>query len=342
MGERSEGLRARWPRGLAASIMVALATSCGGSPSRPDPPPPPSAPTLTCPSTVDALAHKGNLPNVTFDLPVAQGGQAPVSVSCDPASGTEFPLGESSVTCTATDARSQTGTCTFTVAVSPVPQIAKTKFMAFGDSLTLGTTSPAPGILVLSVADSYPTKLLALLSGRYLDQKITVVNEGLSGRFAADDFPRFQDAMRAVQPQVVLLMEGANDLNNPGEQPAIPKIVGALEKMVDDARSRGAIVFLATLPPQNPDGRNGHHADELPELNRQIAEAAADEGATLVDLYGMLGTYVGYIGVDGLHPTPVGYQRIAEIWRDAIEEQLEEAASQTALPSPMLRAARRR
>jgi lysophospholipase L1-like esterase len=320
--------------------MAALAASCGGSPSRPDPPSPPSAPTITCPSTLDVLAHKGRLPNVNFELPAAQGGQVPVAVSCDPAPGAEFPLGESTVTCTATDGLSQTGTCTFTVTVDAVPRIAKTRFMAFGDSLTAGTTSPAPEILALDVSDSYPTKLLALLSGRYLDQTITVVNEGYPGRFAADDFPRFQDAMRADKPQVVLLMEGANDLNNQGEI-AIPRVVGALENMVSDARSRGAIVFLATLPPQNPDGKNGHHAGLLPEINKQIAMTAADEGATLVDLYGELGTYVGYIGVDGLHPTPAGYQRIAEIWRDAIVEQLDQGATQTALSPPLLRAASR-
>ncbi len=318
---------------MVAGLGMALVGSCGGGSTQPDPPPNPSAPTITCPATVEALAHKGVLPTVTFDTPVAQGGQAPVGVACSPASGTKFPLGDSSVTCTATDAGSRTGTCDFTVTVDAVPQITKTKFMAFGDSLTAGTTSPAPTVLVLDLEDSYPTKLLALLSGRYLDQTITMINEGAPGHFVETDFSRFQDAMRADRPQVLLLMEGANDLNTYGE-PSITHIVGSLEQMVSDARSRGAVVFLATLPPQNPAGKNGHHANLLPELNDQIARTAADEGATLVDLFGEMGTWKGYIGADGLHPTAEGYQRIAEIWRDAIQKQLERGAESTAVPAP--------
>ena len=97
-----------------------------------------------------------------------------------------------------------------------------------------------------------------------------------------------------------------------------------------------AVVFLATLPPQNPDGKNGHHAGLLPELNDQIARTAADEGAILVDLYRELGTWRGYIGADGLHPTAEGYQRIAEIWRDAIQEQFEKGGGASGLPAPQL------
>ena len=32
--------------------------------------------------------------------------------------------------------------------VEAIPQIAKTKFLAFGDSITQGTTSPAPSLLI--------------------------------------------------------------------------------------------------------------------------------------------------------------------------------------------------
>ena len=36
-----------------------------------------------------------------------------------------------------------------------------------------------------------------------------------------------------------------------------------------------------------------------------------------------MGTYEGYIGVDGLHPTEVGYAKIAEIFMNAIKNTLE-------------------
>jgi len=50
---------------------------------------------------------------------------------------------------------------------------------------------------------------------------------------------------------------------------------------------------------------------------------AADEGAIFLDLFTLMGTYVGYIGVDGLHPTPAGYQRIAELWMEEIQRHFE-------------------
>ena len=175
--------------------------------------------------------------------------------------------------------------------------------------------------------------LLAMMSARYLDQTITMVNEGYPGKKAVDDFSRFQDAMRADTPQVVLLMHGANDLNSDGRD-AINGILGALEKMIDDAKSRGAKVYLATLPPQDPNGQRGHGAPYLPELNRGIIATANDEGATVVDLFGQLGgNPAGIVGVDGLHPTPEGYQKIAEIWRDSIESSLE---LPPAAPAPTL------
>jgi lysophospholipase L1-like esterase len=305
----------------AVAVTGTLAAFGCSSPTQPTPVPP-SAPTLTCPGSQQALAHNGTLPSVSFDTPVAQGGAQPVTVSCSPASGSQFQLGETSVTCTATDQQSRTATCAFSVSVAQVPQISATKFVAFGDSLTEGTTSPDPTILVVDNPASYPSQLQGLLSARYQDQTIVVLNEGKGGQHVMQDVGRLDDVLRADNPEVLLLLHGANDLND-RQGAAIPTIIGGLEHMINDAQGHGARVFVATLPPQNPAGSRGKGAQDLPHLNSEIVKMAADEGATLVDLYRGFGTYVGYIGVDGLHPTPAGYQKMAEIWRDALQAALE-------------------
>jgi lysophospholipase L1-like esterase len=64
---------------------------------------------------------------------------------------------------------------------------------------------------------------------------------------------------------------------------------------------------------------------------------ADDEDAVFVDLYGIMGSWQGYIGVDGLHPTPVGYRRIAEIFQEAIQSRFERAEA----PAPTIRFTRR-
>jgi lysophospholipase L1-like esterase len=264
--------------------------------------------------------HAGTPATATFDTPGAQGGRPPTTVTCTPASGSEFPVGTSPVTCNASDQAAHTASCTFSVIVEAIPQLAKTKFLAFGDSITQGVTSAAPSLLIFNPIDAYPLKLQQLLSARYQDQTIGMTNAGKAGEKIDDGRARLSGVLDANDPQVLLLLHGANDLNN-RRGDAIPTIIHGLEDMIGKADRRGIAVFLATFPPQNPSGDNGNGANDVPELNQKIRALAADEGAILVDLYaGFGGTWVGYIGEDGLHPTPQGYDRMAEIWRDKIQE----------------------
>jgi len=279
---------------------------------------------------------------VAFDTPVAAGGSAPVTTTCAPASGTAFPLGTTRVTCTATDSRGRSGTCGFSVIVSAVPVLSSVRFLAFGDSITEGTTSPDPTTLVLSLTESYPYKLQSLLSGRYIDQSIVVLNRGKAGEAAyPDGMMRFPRELDGNQPQVALVLDGANDLLAAAStgmfNAAIARITTALEEMIKSARSRGVRVMLATFPPQNPNGSRGGGAEAVPRLNAAIANLAADERVVLVDLYGGLGgTPTGSIGVDGLHPTDAGYTKIANIWFDAIKREYEAGALHTKGAVPRL------
>ena len=96
-----------------------------------------------------------------------------------------------------------------------------------------------------------------------------------------------------------------------------------METMVGQAQRTGAVVLVASLPPQNPAGSRGDAAPRLPEYARELKRMAADEGAGFVDLFNLLGTWEGLVGADGLHPTPAGYQKIAQLWADAIEARFE-------------------
>ena len=52
------------------------------------------------------------------------------SLSCDPPPGSTFPVGSTTVTCTATDAAGKTGTATFTVTVNEIPQPSESQCRA--------------------------------------------------------------------------------------------------------------------------------------------------------------------------------------------------------------------
>ena len=333
------GRRAR----ASASLILGLTllAACGGS-DNPGPGPGPIAPppTISCPANQQVAAQQGQPTPVEFAPPTTQNGQQPVAVSCSPASGSLFALGATPVTCTATDAQSRSSSCTFTVTVAAVPTLSVTKFLAFGDSLTEGTTSPDVMTLVVNKPESYPAQLQDLLQSRYTDQTIAVVNEGCSGEFTAGrsthcpgGVARLPDVLERERPEVLLLMHGANDLRTSRQ---ISNIVGALETMVGQAQQAGVVVMIASLPPQNPDGSRGDAAPRLPEFTREIERMAADEGALFVDLYNVLGTWQGLVGADGLHPTPAGYQKIAAVWGDEIQKHFEAAAPVPPAPTALL------
>jgi lysophospholipase L1-like esterase len=214
--------------------------------------------------------------------------------------------------------------------------LSSVSFVAFGDSITEGTTSPDPTTLLLSLIESYPYKLQALLSARYIDQTIVVLNRGRAGERAypragsTTGVSRLPGVLDTDKPQVLLLLHGANDLlaaaSNGNFDAAIGRIISALEDMIQIARARGVQVMLANFPPQNPNGSRGGSAEAVGELNDEIAALARDERIVLVDLYGGLGgTPTGSIGVDGLHPTDGGYTKIANLWYDAIRRVYEQS-----------------
>ena len=81
-------------------------------------------------------------------------------------------------------------------------------------------------MLLLNLPDSYPMKLQPMLSGRYTDQSVEVFNAGCSGEFVNNSpcIVQRRAAPAGVldrdQPQVLLLMHGANDLYKDSRSPA--------------------------------------------------------------------------------------------------------------------------
>lgn len=127
--------------------------------------------------------------------------------------------------------------------------------------------------------------------------------------------------MSAVQPDAVLLLMGYNDLTT-----SVTRNAGfqALESMAKTARGAGARVFLATLTPSIQGRQRSLSPSAIDALNASIRILATGEGAVLVDLHAEAQRDLDHwIGVDGLHPTEVGYAHIAETFFAAIRDDLE-------------------
>lgn len=243
------------------------------------------------------------------------------------------------VTCTEVDSLSRSASCSFAVVVTAPPHLTATSFLAFGDSVTEGKVAMgARGPLLEFPDTSYTQKLRDLLAARYTDQTTTVDNSGFGGENAAeaDDgrsagIERLPTVLASTTDQVLLLLEGANDLGN--EDVNLSDVADALRQMVDDGRARGMTVMLATLPPEAAP-RDAETIAKVQLLNARIAGVAASEGVTLVDVYSAFpADPTGLVGDDGLHLTAAGYALVANAFFDAIKARLETAATPAARPA---------
>lgn len=308
-------------RVLAIVLAAGLSAQCGSTPVAPPPP----GLFVTCPGNVTVQSPEGDPVTVVFDPPRATGGVAPVTASCSAQPGSSFQVGSATVACQAQDGRGQVATCNFIVLVQPPPRLVGTRFLAFGDSLTAGVVSQSVSLLIVSSPTAYPALLQAGLTSRYRSQSPVVINDGIGGEKASvDGIRRFRSVMLHHRPDIVLLMEGTNDLLDwePGAEAAIL----ALRLMVQEAKSLGALVGLATVPPQRAGGarQRDNVVRLIPGFNESIRALAADEDVLLIDVYEGMKDDLTLIGVDDLHPTERGYQVMADIFFEAIKGGFEE------------------
>jgi len=211
-----------------------------------------------------------------------------------------------------------------------VPRISRTRFLAFGDSITAGeVTSPVGatggvGKLVVVPTASYPTVLQSRLAATYTAQatSISVTNSGVSNEPILDGVPRFNEVFPSSRAEVVLLQDGVNGLNFVGPDTS----TGLMRIMVQQAKNGSAKVFVGSMIPTVP-GRPRATVSPaaLVTYNGVLQIMCRQEGVTYVDLYdAMLADASTLIGADGLHPTEAGYRRIADLFFSAIRTELEE------------------
>jgi lysophospholipase L1-like esterase len=319
---------------LLLFAMVGLAACGGKTPTQP--PPPPEGPFTSCPSDIQIESFEGNPISVTYGLPGASGGTPPLTVACTPESGKSLAVGEHIVTCTVTDAASKTASCTFKITVTTPPRLTLTQFTAYGDSLTFGVTSTAVPTTLQALRlmtlteppppEAYPNQLEQMLRARYKLQMSSVFNEGVGGeQVDPGGLARMPSALRAHPTEVMLLMEGTNDLS--GLETGAAKAISGLDRIVVDALGRGYKVMIATIPPQRAGGAHVPPRDavakRIPGFNDQIRALADARSIPLVDVYDAMKDKLYLIGVDDLHPTPQGYVVMAQTFFDAIRKQYE-------------------
>ena len=280
------------------------------------------------------MAITGAAQAVSFTLPATTGGTAPVSVACSPASGSAFPLGTTTVTCTATDASSRTAVCGFDV-VAKGTQLGAKKFLAVGDSTTEGENGLGAQPLVIApkwddTPNAYPVKLQALFDASFPNQGITVTYpSGIGGTPALQSLANLPGYLNGAHPDALLVLTGYNDVltscgigyvSNALCDQAIDDVEAGVRGIIRTAQAFPGVryVFVGTLTPGHPGQR---YIDPLrvQDANEHIRNVVSAEGATLVDIYPLfLGHESTYVSPDGLHLLPPGYQAMAQAFFDKI------------------------
>ncbi len=173
--------------------------------------------------------------------------------------------------------------------------------LAFGDSLTAGYKSKAGG---------YPSKLAALLIDK--NKPAVLINKGISGEKTAEGLARFDSVLAATNADIVLIMEGSNDLLK--ELP-LETARDNLQAMINKAKAAEVIPVLANLPPSI----RGNCEELIPEVwNPMIASLARDNNIPLVDHYSAILPFWRFTNSDGIHLNEKGYWVIAKSWYNTI------------------------
>ena len=183
--------------------------------------------------------------------------------------------------------------CARTPRLAPLPSDAVV--LAFGDSLTYGTGAEA--------AQSYPAVLEQLIHRK-------VVRSGVPGELSGEGLARLPEVLSQVQPQLVILCHGGNDLLRRTGESALE---ANLRAMVRIARERGVAVVVVAVP--KPGLRLA-----LPDYYQAIARESASpiEMSVLSDILTDNG-----LKSDLTHPNALGYRKMAE----AVAELLRKAGA---------------
>ena len=221
--------------------------------------------------------------------------------------------------------------------------------VAFGASTTNGTGSTA------NASDRYTDDLARLLLTLPAGQRMSVLNEGISGNevlynragSGESGLNRFlRDAIEQADVKVIIVWEGMNDI---GDNPTLSytQLTSGYAQMAAEAHDYGIRLVLATLQPYEGAGYYTPAGNQVREqVNRWITRQSGRGGFGFrgtIDGYFDFATVLGgsphapamlpqYDSGDHLHPNDAGYQAIVT---DAIAPELYLLTGTSALSDPV-------
>ena len=188
----------------------------------------------------------------------------------------------------------------------PAPAADENRVVFLGNSITEGWTQ------------YFPT----MFAGK------PYINRGIGGQTTPQMLIRFRQDVIALQPKVVVMLAGINDIAGNTGPSTLEMIEDNLASMTELAQSNGIRVVLSSvLPAADFPWRPGMDpAPKVIALNKWIRDYAAKRGAVYLDYHTAMSDDKGGmragLASDGVHPTEVGYRLMAPLAEEAIAKAL--------------------
>lgn len=199
----------------------------------------------------------------------------------------------------------------------PAPATAQTTvYLAFGDSITVGVGESAD-----AEPRGYPGRLERMLNNAGMPS--TVLNRGVGAENTAEGLSRI-DSVLSPSQDVLLLMEGSNDISNGLSRETT---ISNLQAMAVKAERLGLEVYHATLIPRIPRARedpenitNQRRNEYIRDLaGRMMDRKLVDNFEVFGDLSNLFAEYYSSNPEDFVgHPNADGYDVMAQTFFDVI------------------------
>ena len=164
--------------------------------------------------------------------------------------------------------------------------------------------------------------------GQFFEANPSYVNRGISGQTSAQMLLRFRPDVIELNPKVVIISAGTNDIAGNRGAISIERIAGNIFSMVELAKANHIKVVLASVLPASSYSWSPsvEPADKIIELNKLIKAYAKKNSVVYLDYYKpMVNKDRGLkkdLGRDTVHPNATGYDVMEPMVKTAIEKAL--------------------
>ncbi|MBT8315148.1 MAG: SGNH/GDSL hydrolase family protein [Maribacter sp.] len=187
-----------------------------------------------------------------------------------------------------------------------LPKAKENRVVFMGNSITIGWLSTMP---------------------EFFDGK-PYVNRGISGQTTPQMLLRFRQDVIALQPKVVVILAGTNDIAGNTGPSTLAMIADNIKSMAELAKAHGIkVVISSTLPAYDYPWKPGlKPAEKIVALNKMLKEYAEQNGHIYLDYFSAMadernGLPKKYAN-DEVHPTKMGYEVMAPLAEAAISKAL--------------------